>query len=387
MPITQSRTFVIVPIILLVALSACNTSPQPESKVSGPAPNCQDRIETEIRIGQLGLKNETVGKAQVAALIFTSDENTLLVAYAFDEPAAVGQLAQIQIIDHRVIRTVPLGRLTVGLTRFTEDTELILSAAPKACPFNAALDEACWDVRVWNTVDGKTMEMPEGTNTNLRDIAVSGDRKWLLKTELVNTITSFDTQAQGESFAESREGVHREVVIGSLSQKGNLVGLGIKDEPYRGGTAIGLVRLEQWNGQRLEPIVRQGWRFGSNDLTGDAMQLDGVPLRLVFDSADRWLAAQTLNSIYLFYIPSLGEWNRRANFPRSSLGVLRFNPVGSLLSGGHASGIRVLSVPDLKVTLDKLSAQVSAIAFSPDGCLLAWGDTEGTVHIINTPMP
>ncbi|MBI5301518.1 MAG: hypothetical protein HY868_05225 [Chloroflexi bacterium] len=47
----------------------------------------------------------------------------------------------------------------------------------------------------------------------------------------------------------------------------------------------------------------------------------------------------------------------------------------------------MLSVPNLNVVLDKPGSQTTAIAFSPDGCLLAWGDTEGVVHIINSPKP
>ncbi len=166
-----------------------------------------------------------------------------------------------------------------------------------------------------------------------------------------------------------------------------MVALGIKDETWGGEFVAGWLRLEQWDGKTIKRIDWDGWRIRPRDLTAEGLKVDGAPLRVAFDPLDHWLAAQTATSIYLFDVPSLGAIQRSVNFAPTRLGVLRFNPSGSLLAAGHLQGLKVLSVPDLKTVLDKPGSEVTTIAFSKDGCMLAWGDAEGIVHIINARKP
>jgi len=205
----------------------------------------------------------------------------------------------------------------------------------------------------------------------------------------VSSITGFDPQAGGESFGsgiDPEQGIVYRNATGALSKGSNLVALGIRTEKLSGQPFRGSVELEQWDSKALNPIIRSGLRLGSDDLTDPrGLEVKGMPLRLTFDSADRWLAAQTESAVYLFDVASFGAIRDQVDFLPTSLGVLRFNPFSSLLAGGHAEGLRVWSVPGLKTVLNQSSAQTTAIAFSPDGCLLAWGDVEGTVHIINAP--
>ncbi|MGB8648997.1 MAG: hypothetical protein WCF84_27420 [Anaerolineae bacterium] len=42
---------------------------------------------------------------------------------------------------------------------------------------------------------------------------------------------------------------------------------------------------------------------------------------------------------------------------------------------------------DLIRLRDKPGAEATAIAFSCDGCHLAWGDATGTLHLISAPKP
>lgn len=373
-------------VVLAVWICGCAISPPSEPSASDSALHCDNRGKSTFGYSDLGLKQREGVQPQVAGLTFAPDNSRLLIAYTFDAPNLPGELIQVQISNNHVLRSITPGHLTLGLTRFTEDTERIFSATPKICSDPRFSDKTCWDVLAWRTATGESVGMPEDTNTDLRDIAISGDGQWLLKAMLVNTITNFDRQPSGVSFVSNPEGVRREMVSGALSKSGTLVAQGIKDSTYDGRLVVGLVRLEQWDGKNIRWIGKEGWRIGPQDLTGDGLKLDGVPLRLAFDLSDRWLGAQTATSIYLFDVSSFGTPRGRVDFSPTTLGVLRFNPSGSLLAGGHTQGTRVLSVPDLKTVLDKPSAATTAIAFSPDGCLLAWGDMEGTVRIIPLPM-
>jgi WD40 repeat protein len=90
-----------------------------------------------------------------------------------------------------------------------------------------------------------------------------------------------------------------------------------------------------------------------------------------------------LRDMYSGFFPQ----KAKVALPQTDKGVLEFSPSGKYLAGGHSQGLKVFTVPDLKIALDKPGSQATAIAFSPDGCLLAWGDAEGTVHIVNSPKP
>jgi WD40 repeat protein len=376
-------------IALLLYACAGSPTPKPTASVSNVAPRCEKLNESAFTYADLGLQPSAVAHSPIAALTFSPDNRNLLIAYTFAQPDIPGELVQVRISDHQPVRSVSLARLTPGLTLFTEEGDRILSAAPKTCPDKTYYaQDTCWDVWGWNTTTGQLVDVPNGFNAGLTDIALSGDGKWLLKIGgLLGSLHNLDLQNVGATLTEDIDGMRRKDITGALTKQANLVALGIKDETWGGEFVAGWLRLEQWDGKTIKRIDWDGWRIRPPDLTGEGLKVDGVPLRLAFDPLDHWLAAQTSSSIYVFDVPSLGAIQRSVNFAPTRLGVPRFNPSGSLLAAGHLQGLRVLSVPDLKTVLDKPGSEVTTIAFSIDGCMLAWGDVEGTVHIINAPKP
>ncbi len=372
---------------IALLLSACSGSPLSEQGSPDSARQCPKYGESSFAYADLGLQRETEAHAPIAALSFNPNNMNLLIAYTFAQQNLLGELVEVRISDLQPVRSVRLARLTPGLTLFTQNADRILSAEPKTCEDKRFAEDGCWDVHAWSTVTGLFVDVPNGSNTGLTNLAISGDGQWLLKTGTVlGSLHNLDDQTIGATISDGFEGVRRSDVTGALTKHANLVALGIRDETWSGKFVAGWVRLEVWDGKIIKMIFRNGgWFGGPKDLTILGREVDGVPLRLAFDPTDQWLAAQTESSIYLFDVPSFGILRGRVETPYATLGVLRFNPLGTLLAVGHSQGMKVYTIPELRVASDKLGTQTTAIAFSPDGCLLAWGDTSGTVQIINSP--
>lgn len=381
--------------ILTIALLLCACAGSPPSEttasVSGFGKQCKNLGEVKFTHNDLGLQKGAEAHSPIAALTFSPDNTRLWAAYTFAQPDVPGELVQVRTSDWQSVSSVSLVRLTLGLTLFTENADRILSAAPKTCTDKSFAKDTCWDVWGWDTTSGQLVDVPNGSNTDLRDLAVSGNGQWLLKIALGSSLTNFDQQPRGASLASEHfpeEDLHREFVAGALNKQGDLVVLGIKDETWGGKFVAGWVRLERWDGKTIEET---GWNDGRwhifPDLTAKGTKVDDVPLRLAFDSMDRWLGAQTASSIYLFDIPNLGRLRGSVKIGPTRQGVLGFNPAGSLLAGGQLQGLKVLNVPELKTVLERPGSEVTAVSFSRDGCLLAWGDAEGEVHIISSPKP
>ncbi len=242
-----------------------------------------------------------------------------------------------------------------------------------------------WDVLVWNTATGQLISAQRNPYTDLHDVSISKDGKWILTANLGIDIYNPSQQYGGYGYGFSGIGITQDVVTVTFDAAGRLLAYGIRNEHFVTQSTSGEVGLLEWNGSELKkPVVND---LGFTKLYLAEHKLKSVPLRLAFDPASRLLAVQTDNSVQLLNVPSLAEIATRVGLPDTSFGTLTFNPSGSLLTVGHSQGMKVLGVPGLSMVLDRPGAQVTAIAFSSDGCLLAWGDVEGNVHVINAPKP
>lgn len=376
-------------LVVVLGLSGCMRSVPFPNQPTGSVQTCHNQVETDLVYSKMQTSSPLGTNPQVVALTFTPDDARLMVAYAHGQDR-FGELVEIHSTDHRLLQSRKLDVLTSGLTFFSEDARYILTATEKDCKDKVMPDDKCWDVRIWETETFHPLEIPEGFNWNLRDIALSGDGKWLLKTMGINgTLTNIEDWTRGASLSTeiNNDGIEQSFVAGALSSEGNLVALGVERVRYNGEIIGGTVRVQEWDLRTVKQILREGVTIGIPNLEGRGIDLESPPMRIAFDPHDRWLAVRTMNSIYVFDVASRGAHRNHVNFQPTMLANLRFSPDGSLLAGGHTRGITVLRTPDLKVVLEKQSEQATAIAFSPDGCLLAWGDVEGTVHIVNAPKP
>jgi len=213
--------------------------------------------------------------------------------------------------------------------------------------------------------------------TEVHDMALTKQGKWLVAVlgvglSIIDPIES----TRGLGIVHAGEGKAK-IVAGVVNESGNLVAYGT-DRKY--------IEIGEWDGRLLKDI--HPWSLGPFNFQGANAETDAIPTKLSISPDNHWLAVRTaewleLRDVSVRFLPQRG----RASLEQGSDGVMEFNPSTSLLATGSQRGLRVLSIPTLEKVLDRPTSRVTAIAFSPDGCLLAWGDVEGTVHIINAPKP
>jgi hypothetical protein len=382
-------------VLCMILVSGCGLGSRqlPSALTALPVRNCISQSESHVRYSDTGLETPRSDvHAKVAALAFTDEKQILWATYAFDSSTLSGQLGQFRLPDFRVARSMTLGPLDVRFARFNRDaTMLVIAGADISEPWHVS-------VQMWNTTAGKVVSSPKPSLTKLdglADLSLAPDAQWLLTPwhsgmGLTDPLDEKEDRGQGFVFSRGGSTGTRDVLTVSFDSTGKLFAFGTRDKEFYPERIWGTVELRTWNGrdaERLPPIKWSVFGFGL-DLGRPFFESDHPPLRLAFDPSNHWLAVQTANALELRDITDVFLSKRgQVQLPESSWGIVAFDPSSSLLAVGHFQGMKVLSMPDLKIVLDKSGVQVTAITFSHDGCLLAWGDAEGTVHIINTPRP
>ena len=376
-------------IFLLGVMIGCTLQNQYRPTLSNTRVPDQCKQQNAISIGYSDLKFPGITPythVWVAALAFSTNNETLWIVYG-GEPAKSGeQLIQLQTADLQAVHSLVIGPSSASWARFNRDATRLLTVGRVICPSQPWLrSSTCWSIKVWDTASGEVTSTPsKAAYFDLRDVAFSEDGNWFLAAE--DLVMSIQTPIEPTPRASlvvpstNREGSLTRLITVTISDTGNLVAY---------GTEEGLVQLVGWDGHSLVdpylPFDLGLFRIGGGK--GGGIVSENL-LRLAIASDNKSLAVQSEKTLEIRDISStaftkVGE----VNLTPSSSGVLVFSPSGSLLAVGHSQGLSVLRFPDLKKVLDLSGPAATAIAFSPDGCLLAWGDTEGTVRIINLPSP
>ncbi len=367
---------------VLVFLVGCQLKPQYLTVASATAAaSCSSRPESSRSYADLLISPPSTPKEAVAALAFTSDGQTMWVAFSREPVGQGGQLVQIRHVDWRGLRMLELDSLNERFTRFNGDATLLVTFRQERSIQPPALSQYSpiftYGLKVWNTTTGNLVPRQGYTEGSLVDIDFAKSGTWLLTVRYGFTVLSV-----------TKPGLERELSVGgeepqptvtaAFNNAGNLIAY---------GTDKKRVYISGWDGHSFDltyiegfgPIKHEVQIWGS---------LDHTPIKLAIAPNNKWLAVQFNEGLELRDMSSgFFPQQSQVTLPQTSNGVLEFSPSGTLLAVGHAQGMRVYSVPDLKLLLDKPGAQTTAIAFSPDGCLLAWGDKEGIVHTISSPQP
>ncbi len=340
-----------------------------------PPPSCQAWPETTHAYSVLpGSIISSPSQPVVAALAFSPDGQDVWIAFIHEEPVP-GQLVKLHLSDWKVRHTLELASLNTRFTRFNGDATLIASVSRIPCP--AHPNSSCVEPRVWKTDSGQLISAPQPMGfSDVHDMALTKEGDWLVAVigHGLDIISPSEvTRGIGKDFVGGEE----KIVVGTINDSGNLVANGT-DRKY--------VEVEEWDGQHLHDVYP--WSFGPWNFKGGEVRIDAIPIKLAISPDNRWLAVRYADGLELRdltnrFIPPHG----RVTLEHSSDTVMQFNPSGSVLAVTTVTGLEVFSIPNLQLMLKKPTAQVTALAFSPDGCLLAWGDVEGTVHIINAPKP
>lgn len=322
---------------------------------------------------------------QVAALSFTASSNSILIAH-ISLSENLGRVTELSVPALQVINSFTINELSPQFTHFSKGGRLIISAAKTECPdLPYTKNSTCQQVKVWETSSGRLWWMPTTASVDLHDLAISDDGKWVLRVKPATGISSTEDKLAGANFSFTTQEVEREAVAGAFNSTGGLFALGLKNRPYDSKKTSGSIRLQTWDGRvNRDPISLD---LGLFQFTTREAILAQPPQRLTFDAGSRWLGVEMQDSIQVYNVQSLAKY-AEADLKDVRLGTMTFDTKGKFLAVGYPQGFKVLTVPDLKVVLDRPTKEaVTSITFSPNGCLLAWGDVEGTVHIINAPKP
>lgn len=285
-----------------------------------------------------------------------------------------------------VARSVTVGNLDPALARFDQHATMLAGAAVKA-DSNA---KPVWDAQVWDTNTGSVISTAKPILKNrkeLSDLSLAPEARWLLMATGDMALTNpFDNEG-GPGFIFGREEGKRDVVAVAFNSTGTQFAFGTRDEQFYPERVWGTVEVQSWNGEEAKDLPPR-FQLGALSIGESRFTLDSPPLRLGFDASNRWLAVQTRDTLETHDVTD-GFLSRRAkaDLPSTSSGILAFNPTSSLMAVGLSQGVLVVHIPELSPVLQKIGSATTAIAFSTDGCLLAWGDTMGIVHIINSPAP
>ncbi len=348
--------------------------------------SCERWSEASITTASLLGISDVGQSSQVPALVFTRDKQDLLVVLSFEPSTTPARLAKLRLSDLQLQAAFQIAPLDKALARFnTDGTTLAAAVMSPDQPNNL-------QIQAWDTVTGSLLSRSKPVFMNLSevyDLALSPNGEWILFDERGSIgLTNLADLEGGRGYVTTTFEASRVTAALAFDRTGKLFALGRHYERQDGSRIYDEIELQTWDGvnvsnvKDLPPVTK----LGSYEIGASYFPLDEPALRLAFDPTNHWLAILSANGIQLRDLVDLDYSKKaQASLPESAPRVVGFNPSGSLLAAGHSLGLKVLRVPDLSVVLDKPGSEVTSVAYSPDGCLLAWGDTAGTVHIIQSP--
>ncbi len=373
-------------LLWIVVLAGCSTESRVLPKAQGftPPVACESQSEQNIRYADLGGRQ---GPAQVSALVLTPNNQDALIAYAFEQSNLPGELVHLNLSNLRLNTSFQLAPIDRALARFSKDAKVVVAAGLN-------INQPKYRrIQAWNTSTGTVISDSKPALTELdrvNDISISPDDQWVFYAdELGADLANLSNDSASVVDLATCFACSQEINAVTFDTTGKLLAFGSRFETYEPKRSWGQIGLRVWDGHDLfhidvlPPVPNRIFGHDSSFFL-----LDESPLRIAFDPTNHWIGALMRNNVELRDLTA-PDFSRKAqiNLPKSSPGVVVFSPSGSILAVGHSQGMTVLRVPDLSLVLDKLGAEVTAIAFSPDGCRLSWGDAEGTIHIINAPTP
>lgn len=342
--------------ILGFILMGCDRQSQIQSN---PCPTIPSQSTT------ISLDSDLEGES-IAAVIFDTETQNWIIAYTSGRVVSLDALGQ-------VTPKLDLEPLDVKLTRISADGNTLVTSVDGHLQ--------AWDLKAGGEIEG-------GSNgdvfLNVYDISVTpnADRAGLAASGAY--MTPVRTKGGGFLYDMGQREDYTEITTSiALNPSDSLLAYGSELTFRNDGQKRGDLGILSWNGQWLE--MSSSFRLGPL-MFPVAYSSERVPIRLAFDMSGQWLAVLNERSIDLHEAKSLSH-RVGHDFPLTEYGTLAFSPSSTHLAVGYNQGLRVFTVPDLDLVLDKQGAGVAAVAFSSDGCKLAWGDVEGAVNIIDVPKP
>ncbi|MFT8676654.1 MAG: WD40 repeat domain-containing protein [Acetobacter sp.] len=166
----------------------------------------------------------------------------------------------------------------------------------------------------------------------------------------------------------------------------------------------GGARLLEWKGSHLgivmhpaaEAIVTamqdndlHGWRLSD----GHNMRMSGYPTKvrsMAFSHNGKWLATGGADTVVLWSFVGNGPMGKPPTELAGAGGALctrvATHPTQEVVAGGFSDGTVLMIEPATQRVLPICMAQtgaITALAYSPDGCILGFGTEDGTIGLVN----
>jgi WD40 repeat protein len=321
------------------------------------------------------------GAGPVAAMTFTPDMQTLLVAYAHE-----GVLRHWRLQDKALFHVFDTYPVELGATAFDAKGSKLATAAGWAWELHK-LDDDYLGSRVWDTQTGRLIlrdgqnRIPPGTLDGISiviDVVLSPDGKWLLTSEASadEYVTFFKHFFQVE-VATGRLGTH----LVDFSRQPEEDDFDVIAFDFQGEFFVAAGESGEVDIFRFQAPEYPAKPYETIEEPG---KLGDRPLALAFDQQRRWLARVRGNELVVWDLQSNGYKRQLEASTGEIVGPtasLAFNPSGTLLGVGTANGWQIWGVEKHELLAEGAVTGVYAVTFSPDGRLFAWGDASGVVHI------
>ncbi len=387
--------FLLLLLLAIVLFSGCvPTSARPttlrQCQWGTPIPG-----QSAVRIAQL----QAPTASPVVALDFVapSDHLTTISASAQGKPgqvmvwdiksAKVVQQLEIEWIHRQLTSLSATGNILVTI----EDREKIVDQHRHEFDFPADINEL---FEVWDVTTGKQQKLLPNyrlgwSGPTIRQIDISHDGRQILEISEDNaSLGSTDPTIKhgGQSIptvvsSEDPNYVPNSFVVGAFDQVGQFFALGF---------ARGTVELQKFTGDLQSQTAGTLYPpFGHGD---------GKPLALAFDATSARLAILRANDVELYNLQSwltflwppltfLRPVWIADDLPTTETGKLTFNLQGNVLAIGTPHGWQLRRTSDLTLLTEQTNVAITSLAFSDDGCAVAFGTQEGIVQVWSVPTP
>lgn len=376
------KTFLL--ILWSFLLVACNGIPLASvPSASSVKPSSEGKVISSHNVANLiEVKRLSLGQAgPVAAIKFPTNSATLLIAYAAEDI-----LREWSLIDNAIKRTITIHPLALGGIAFDAPGSLVAIGAGPDWLLHKD-DDAFLGVQIWN-IDAGYLVRRVGEKYDIQSksltrnfasqVLLTPNGNWTL---MIDTVADPDLKnLKNLTMYEVNSGRIGDLAVDLSRKPGensfDAIALDATGEYLASADRLGKVAVIPFQPPHYpktgEIVIQQA---GSSETKTFALGFD--PLR-------KWLAAIQGVNLVVWSLQS-PSFERQldaviATQESDSVGLI-FSPTGDLLAVNTIDGWEIWDIENRQLLLKHSGVPVSAVAFSPDGRLFAWGDTQGVVHI------
>lgn len=332
--------------------------------------------------------------APVAALDFSEDRPQLIAIYGSTKNSG-GQIIRWNLASDEIGKTQEVSWLHPKLTRINAMGNAIATVDDRWESVGRVRRQFRFPERIFAVIEirdemtGQLTKIQPSYHTRLHELplhtlAISRDGQYVLTlTDDTASIDSTDPaidhglDAIHPVISEDLDYIPDTYVAGAFDQRGQILAVAL------GRGAIEVYEFSESTDAllrgygKLYPVLERG---------------SAKPVAVAIDHEGKWLAVLRTNSIELRNLHSwftyvwppfsfLSTVRIVYDLPATESGLLAFRPQGDLLAIGTPHGWQLRRSTDLSLVMEQTESSVTALAFSDDGCYVAFGEESGLVQV------